>query len=58
MNTSAANSGISMQKRDPDMVGSEAAMKRAALRAREIARKHGTAIVTKKDGKIVKEYPK
>ena len=33
------------------------AMKRAALRAREIAARTNTAVHFIKDGKIVKEYP-
>ena len=34
-----------------------AAMKRAAIRAREVARATNTNIVIKRDGKIVKLYP-
>ncbi len=41
---------------DPDMVGAETALRRAALRAREIARSTGTPLVIWRDGKLVKEY--
>ena len=40
-----------------DLISSEAALKRAAKKAREIARKTGTAVVYSKNGKIIKEYP-
>ena len=45
------------QSRDPDFIGAEAAMKRAARSARETARKTGTAVVYIKNGKIIKEKP-
>lgn len=37
--------------------GADAAMKRAAKRAREIARQTGTYIVVMRDGKLVYETP-
>jgi len=37
--------------------GADAAMRRAAERAREIARQTGTEVVYTRDGKIVKEKP-
>ena len=37
--------------------GADAALKRAALRAREIARQTGTEVVYMRDGKIVRETP-
>jgi hypothetical protein len=40
---------------DPDMVGAEAALRRAARRARETARSTGTPLVIWRDGKVVKE---
>ncbi|MHC4886207.1 MAG: hypothetical protein ACYTGH_14110 [Planctomycetota bacterium] len=40
--------------RDPDLVGAEAAIQRAAIRAREIAYQTGTPLVIWKDGKTVK----
>ena len=42
------------QARDPDLVNAEIALKRAANRAREQAKKQGTAIVISDNG-IVKE---
>ena len=42
MKTTSSNS---KKQRDPDFIGAEAAMKRAADKAREIARKTGTAVV-------------
>lgn len=44
------------QQRDPDLINAEAAMKRAAIRAREFAQKSGTAIVILKDGVIQVEH--
>ncbi len=41
---------------DPDLIGAEAALRRAARRAREIARSTGTPLVIWRDGKVVKEY--
>lgn len=45
----------SEQKRDPDLANAEIALKRAAQKAREIARKAGTSVVILKDGKIREE---
>ena len=45
----------SEQKRDPDLVNAEIALKRAARKAREIARKSGTSVVILKDGEIREE---
>jgi len=42
---------------DSDMEGAMAALKRAAQRAREIARQTDTAIVVVRDGKIVHVKP-
>ena len=41
--------------KDPDIDKAGTALKRAAKRAREIARRTGTPLVTYKDGHIVKE---
>ena len=41
---------------DPDFAGTEQALRRAALRAREAARSTGTPLVIWRDGKLVKEY--
>ena len=44
------------QKRDPDLVNAEIAMKRAANRARELARKAGTSVVIYENGTIKEEH--
>jgi len=44
-------------KRDPDLINAEVAMKRAAIKARELALMSGTAVVTMKNGVINEEYP-
>ena len=44
------------EARDPDLRGSLPALRRAALRAREIARKSGTAVVIWRNNRI--EYLK
>ena len=45
------------KERDPDFIGAEIAMKRAARKAREIARKTGTAVVIIENGQIREEKP-
>ena len=45
------------QHADEDLKGALAALRRAAQRAREIARQTGTAIVVMRDGKLVREIP-
>jgi len=45
----------SKQKRDPDLINAEIALKRAAQKAREFARKAGTLVVILKDGEITEE---
>ena len=45
------------QDRDEDARQVLAALKRAALRAREIAAQTQTALVFVRDGKLIKEYP-
>jgi hypothetical protein len=40
---------------DPDMQAAPKALLRAARRAREIARKTGTAIVVMRDGKLIED---
>ncbi len=54
MKTQTSNN---QQKRDPDFIGAEAALKRAAHKAREIARKTDTAVVYMENGKIKEEKP-
>ncbi len=43
------------QKRDPDLVNAEIAIKRAAKRAREFARRTGTSVVIYENGVIREE---
>jgi len=50
-------SGKNTKQRDPDLVNAEVAMQRAAVKAREIAKKTGTAIVTSNNKVIKEEYP-
>ena len=45
------------EAKDPDIRDSFAALKRAALNAREVARKTGTALVVNRNGKTVKIDP-
>ena len=42
---------------DPDMRGAEKAIQRAALKARERARRFGHGIIVYENGKIVEKYP-
>ena len=43
-------------KRDPDLVNSEAALKRASHRARELARRSVGYVVIYRDGQVVEEH--
>ena len=43
--------------RDQDFIGSDAALLRAAARARETARRHGTKLVIWRDGKVCEVDP-
>ena len=45
-------------KPDPDMINSEAALRRAALRARDRAQRSSGYVVVYRNGKIVKEKVK
>jgi hypothetical protein len=42
--------------RDPDLVGSEAALRRAAQRAREQARRSAGYVVVYREGKIIEDW--
>ncbi len=42
--------------RDPDLVNAEIALRRAARKARENARKSGVPVVIMKNGKIMEEH--
>ena len=44
---------LSEHVRDPDLVGAEAAMHRAAKRAHRRAAEHGNAVAVFRDGKVV-----
>ncbi len=57
MNNSKA-SFTEQELRVPDLINVEVAIKRAAIKARQLAQKSGTAIATMKNGIINKEYPK
>ena len=43
--------------RDPDIANAETALRRAALRARERARKAGLKVPVYRNGQIVEEWP-
>ena len=55
MTTKATNQPTAVQKRDPDLANAEIAIKRAAQRVRDNARKNGLPVVIYKDGKIQEE---
>ncbi len=55
MTEKTLNQDIGGKQRDPDLVNAEIALKRAAGKAREVARKAGTTIVIFKDGEIREE---
>jgi hypothetical protein len=47
----------SIKQRDPDLANAEVTMKRAAVKAREIAKATHTAVVFLEDDVIKEEYP-
>lgn len=53
MSSRHTDSGNGIKYRDPDMIGAEAAMKRAALRARERAKQAGHGIAIWQNGQVV-----
>ncbi|MDZ7816572.1 MAG: hypothetical protein U5N86_11430 [Planctomycetota bacterium] len=53
MSISSEDDRVKCMKEDSDMVGSYAAMIRAARRARELARQHNQPLALWKDGKVV-----
>ena len=57
MKTNKSDLDNQNQKRDPDLANAEIAMKRAAIKARELARKTRTAIVVMENEMIREEYP-
>ncbi len=46
-----------LKARDPDLANAEVALKRAAIRAREIAIRTGTSVVYSINGNIIQENP-
>ncbi len=55
MVSNITNQSGSNKQRDPDMVNAEIALKRAARKARENAKKNGVPVVFLKDGKITED---
>jgi LDH2 family malate/lactate/ureidoglycolate dehydrogenase len=55
MSTKPIISNEKEKKRDQDFITAEVAMKRAAQKAREKAKRVGTGVVVLKDGRIVEE---
>jgi len=45
------------ERRDPDIASAEIALRRAALRARERARRAGLKVPVYRNGQIVEEWP-
>ncbi|RJX32232.1 MAG: hypothetical protein C4531_06740 [Desulfurivibrio sp.] len=57
MSKKAADALDKNKTRDPDFINAEVAMKRAAQKAREKAKRAGSGVAVFKDGKIVEEHP-
>lgn len=55
MNNQTVNSGKKQKQRDPDLAAAEIAMKRAAQKARERAKRIGAGVMVLKDDRIVEE---
>ena len=55
MSVSSTATNKSGKKRDSDFIKAEAAMQRAALKAREKAKRVGSGVVVLKEGRIVEE---
>ncbi|WP_350115331.1 hypothetical protein [Nitrosomonas sp.] len=55
MSDQTANSNKKQKHRDPDLAAAEIAMKRAAQRARERAKRIGAGVMVLKDDRIVEE---
>lgn len=53
--TKPAENTHSGRQRDPDLANAEIAIKRAALKARENARKTGVPVIISVDGKIMED---
>ena len=54
---SSQNQKSTKKPRDPDLVGAEIALRRAAERVRRRAAETGSAVVVVRDGKVVWEKP-
>ena len=46
-----------IQIQDPDLAGAEAALRRAAVKARKIAEETRTPLIVYENGRVVKKYP-
>lgn len=55
MSKQIIDSGKDNKQRDPDLAAAEIAMKRAAKKAHERAKRTGAGIIVLKDGQIVEE---
>jgi hypothetical protein len=55
MSTKSIDSNLKDKKRDPDFIKAEVAMKRAAMKAREKAKRVGAGILVLKDGQIIED---
>jgi len=55
MSDRTANLNKKQKQRDPDLAAAEIAMKRAAQRARERAKRIGAGVMVLKDDRIVEE---
>jgi|CXWL01.1.fsa_nt_gi LDH2 family malate/lactate/ureidoglycolate dehydrogenase len=55
MTNQTINSSKKQKQRDPNLVAAEIAMKRAAQRARERAKRIGVGVMVLKNGRIVEE---
>lgn len=55
MSDQTANSNKQQKQRDPDLAAAEIAMKRAAQKARERAKRIGAGVMVLKDDRIVEE---
>jgi hypothetical protein len=57
MTNQQGNVNARNREEDPDILGSEKALRRAAQRARERAKQAGIGVIILKDGEIVEEMP-
>ncbi len=57
MDTPEKSSSEKNTERDPDFINAEIALKRAALKARQVARQAGVGVIVLQDGKIMEELP-